>query len=89
MVVPIPVTPPVIETRELRRTFGNRRATKKASATGPAPRIAASMMSRMKPVSRDTRVSPPTVRIRSIIKLPCGINHRPLRNPLNWPRDKG
>src|SRR5215470_18061630 len=32
-----------------------------ASATGPAPRIAASMMSRSNPVTRDTSVRPPTV----------------------------
>src|SRR5829696_3336092 len=67
-----------------RKWLGRRSATKKASATGPAPRIAASIMSRTKPVSRDTRVSPPTVRMRSIIKLPCGINHRLLRKPLHF-----
>src|SRR5271168_3620848 len=50
-----------------RKWFGSRKATKNASATGPAPRIAASMMSRKKPVRRERRVKPPTVRIRSII----------------------
>src|SRR5208282_3908632 len=50
-----------------RKWFGSRKATKNASATGPAPRIAASMMSRRKPVRRETSVKPPTVRIRSII----------------------
>src|SRR5208283_1534531 len=50
-----------------RKWFGSRKATKNASATGPAPRIAASIMSRKKPVRRDRSVKPPTVRIRSII----------------------
>src|SRR5262245_55598823 len=50
-----------------RKWLGSRKATKKASATGPAPRIAASMMSRAKPVTRETSVKPPTVRMRSII----------------------
>src|ERR1700719_3835482 len=50
-----------------RKWLGSGKATKKASATGPAPRIAASMMSRAKPVTRETSVKPPTVRIRSII----------------------
>src|ERR1700686_3507725 len=51
-----------------RKWFGNRSAMKKASATGPAPRIAASMMSRMKPVTRESSVKPPTVRMRSSIR---------------------
>src|SRR5689334_20719707 len=50
-----------------RKWLGSRKATKKASATGPAPRIAASMISRAKPVTRETSVKPPTVRMRSII----------------------
>src|SRR5580704_11208567 len=50
-----------------RKWFGSRKATKNASATGPAPRIAASMMSRKKPVRRESSVKPPTVRIRSIM----------------------
>src|SRR5580692_8291413 len=37
---------------------------KKASATGPAPRMAASMMSRKNPVTRERSVKPPTVRMR-------------------------
>ena len=39
-----------------RKLFGSRNATKNASAIGPAPRIAASMMSRAKPVSRERSV---------------------------------
>src|SRR5262249_8556988 len=50
-----------------RKWLGRRSATKNASATGPAPRIAASMMSRTKPGRRDTSVSPPTARMRSIL----------------------
>jgi len=55
-----------------RKWFGSRSATKNASATGPAPRIAASMMSRAKPVMRETRVMPPTVRMRSIMLIGPG-----------------
>ncbi len=44
-----------------RKKFGSLKATKNASATGPAPRIAAIRMSRAKPVTRLTRVKPPTV----------------------------
>src|SRR5580658_5454582 len=51
-----------------RKWFGSRSAMKNASATGPAPRIAASMMSRMNPVTRDSSVKPPTVRMRSSIR---------------------
>ena len=40
----------------LRNRFGSRCATKNASATGPAPRIAAVRMSRMKPKTRLTSV---------------------------------
>ena len=40
----------------LRNKFGKRWATKNASATGPAPRIAAVRMSRMKPKTRLTSV---------------------------------
>mgnify|MGYP001154137012 CR=1 FL=1 len=36
--------------------FGSRQATRNASASGPAPRMAASMMSRASPVSRESRV---------------------------------
>lgn len=46
---------------------GQAKAAKNASAAGPAPRIAARMMSRTKPVSRDNRVKPSTVRMRLII----------------------
>ena len=42
---------------------------KNASASGPAPRIAASTMSRAKPVTRETSVSPPTVRMRDSMRL--------------------
>src|ERR1700677_262637 len=62
-----------------RKWFGSRKATKNASATGPAPRIAASMMSRKKPVRRESSVKPPTVRIRSIMPafiLPRGSSLR-------------
>src|SRR5579862_1791087 len=52
-----------------RKWLGSRQATKNASATGPAPRMAASMISRTKPVSRDSKVSPPTVKMRPIIDL--------------------
>src|SRR5579885_2124929 len=50
-----------------RKWLGSLKATKKASATGPAPRIAAMTTSRIKPVSRETSVSPPTVAMRLII----------------------
>src|SRR5271169_7042752 len=59
-----------------RKWLGNRNATKNASATGPAPRIAASMMSRRNPVRRESSVYPPTVRIRSIM---VAFNPPPLR----------
>src|SRR5215831_18451676 len=42
---------------------------KNASASGPAPRIAASTMSRAKPVTRERSVSPPTVRMRDSMPL--------------------
>ena len=45
----------------LRNRFGRRWAIKNASATGPAPRIAAVSMSRTKPKTRLTIVSEPTV----------------------------
>ena len=54
-----------------RKWFGSRSATKNASATGPAPSTAASMMSRRKPVTRDSSVIPPTVRMRSIMLIGC------------------
>ena len=38
-----------------------------ASAIGPAPSTAAITMSRRKPVTRETSVKPPTVRMRLII----------------------
>src|SRR5512147_1447109 len=50
-----------------RKWLGSLKATKKASAIGPAPRIAAMTTSRMKPVRRETSVSPPTVAMRLII----------------------
>ena len=46
-----------------RNRFGKRNATKKASATGPAPSSAASSISRTKPRTRLTAVSPPIVAI--------------------------
>src|SRR5689334_11988371 len=45
-----------------RNRFGNFSATKNASATGPAPSIAAISMSRAKPSTRLAMVQPPTVR---------------------------
>ena len=39
-----------------RKLFGSRSATKNASAIGPAPRIAASMIELAKPVSRERSV---------------------------------
>src|SRR3569623_2129070 len=51
-----------------RKWLGSRSATKNASATGPAPRIAASMMSRANPVSRESSVYPPTVKMRPSIR---------------------
>src|SRR5579884_2833080 len=45
----------------LRNRLGRRWATKNASATGPAPRIAAVNTSRMKPKTRLNRVNEPTV----------------------------
>ena len=65
-----------------RKRFGRRNATKKASAAGPAPRIAASTISRAKPVMRDSSVSPPTVRIRSIIGVPGADVNMPKLNGL-------
>ena len=50
-----------------RKWLGSRKATKKASAKGPAPNTAAMTTSRMKPVRRETRVSPPTVAMRLIM----------------------
>src|SRR5215813_7378050 len=50
-----------------RKWLGKRNATTNASATGPAPSIAAKRISRTNPVRRDTSVQPPTVKIRSII----------------------
>ena len=47
--------------------IGNRKATKKASAIGPAPKTAAIRISRKNPVRRDNSVSPPTVRMRLIM----------------------
>ena len=41
-----------------RKWFGSLKATTKASATGPAPRIAAVAMSRRNPVTRETSVPP-------------------------------
>ena len=38
------------------KMVGQPQRTKNASATGPAPRIAASMMSRAKPVNRESSV---------------------------------
>src|SRR5688500_16899864 len=46
-----------------RRKLGSLNATKKASASGPAPSSAAIMMSRTKPSRRETRVIEPTVAI--------------------------
>jgi hypothetical protein len=46
-----------------RKWFGSRKATTNASATGPAPMMAAMMTSRKKPVIRETSVQPPTDRI--------------------------
>ncbi len=42
-----------------RKWFGNRNATKNASASGPAPRMAASITSRAKAEMRDNGVKPP------------------------------
>src|SRR5262249_7364908 len=50
-----------------RKWLGSRNATKKASAIGPAPSTAARTMSRTKPVSRERRGKPPTVKIRPIM----------------------
>ncbi len=50
-----------------RKWLGSLKAMKKASATGPAPSTAAMTTSRMKPVRRETRVSPPTVAMRRIM----------------------
>src|SRR6185503_19671079 len=66
-----------------RKWLGSRKATKKASATGPAPRTAARMMSRAKPVARERSVKPPTVKIRSIIR------ESPCRKALIQPIDTG
>ena len=46
-----------------RNRLGNLKATKKASATGPAPRNAATRMSRTKPRIRLIRVKPPMVAV--------------------------
>ena len=50
-----------------RKWLGRRKATKKASAMGPAPSTAAMTTSRMKPEMRETSVHPPTVAMRLII----------------------
>ena len=47
----------------LRKKLGSLSATKKASATGPAPRMAAVRMSRANPATRLSMVNPPTVAI--------------------------
>src|SRR5690625_3725243 len=53
-----------------RKRLGKRKATKKASATGPVPRTEAIRMSRMKPRTRLTAVSDPTVaKARSMLEL--------------------
>src|SRR5690606_25659880 len=44
-----------------RKKFGRRSATKNASATGPAPIIAAAMISRTRPKAREAKVRPLTV----------------------------
>src|SRR5258706_1071024 len=49
-----------------RKLLGRRKATMKASDIGPAPRIAAIMMSRKNPATRDSAVNPPTDRRRPI-----------------------
>ena len=49
-----------------RKLLGSRKATMKASDIGPAPRIAAIMMSRKNPATRDSAVNPPTDRSRPI-----------------------
>ena len=53
-----------------RNRLGRRRATKKASATGPVPSIAAIIMSRTKPSRRLAMVQPPTVRTLRSMGLP-------------------
>ena len=53
--------------RMARKWLGRRKAMKKASAMGPAPRMAAMTTSRTKPVRRETSVSPPTVAMRLIM----------------------
>ncbi len=47
--------------KKRRNMLGSRKATKNASATGPAPRKAAMAMSRRKPSTRLAMVQPPTV----------------------------
>src|SRR5262252_10259565 len=73
-----------------RKWLGRRSATKNASATGPAPRMAASIMSRANPVRRDTSVKPPTVRIRSIMATHLYGHGRACQQksglPAFWPR---
>ena len=58
--------------------IGQPHATKKASAIGPAPRMAASTMSRPKPVRRDSSVKPPTVKMRPIMAPRCPLPRRGL-----------
>ena len=53
-----------------RNRFGNRLATKTASAIGPAPSIAAIRISRTKPSTRLAIVHPPTVRMPRNIPPP-------------------
>ena len=56
---------------------------KKASATGPAPSTAARIMSRKKPLIRDSSVKPPTVRMRLIIReCPWSLSELPVISPL-------
>ena len=58
--------------KRLLNRFGNLKDTKKASDTIPAPKKFAIIISRMKPVIRDTIVKPPKVAI-DFIKDICFI----------------
>src|SRR5215207_8768501 len=62
-----------------RKWLGSLKATTKASAIGPVPRIAAMTMSRTNPVARDRSVQAPTDRMDlstwTVPQLPCSVIH--------------
>ena len=72
-----------------RKRLGRRWATKKASATGPAPRAAAMKMSRMKPRTRLVAVAPPTVAKFFRSDMGSAARCRARRGPARWSQASG